>query len=370
MLAAFMLPLGRRRWPTRLWDLIDEEDDVAVGLHLVHQALDAAFKLAPEPGCPPPVRSSPAAGLPYPAAWQGPPPGRCAKPGPRPRRFLPTPGSPIRQGLSLGAAERICTTRWISFSRPMMLSSWPFRALAVKSVQKFWMCLRFFLWKLSFFCWTPAPPKPPFSPGRPPSIWSTGRGGGAAGGEQLVAAVVVVQVHQLGHLLGGRFQLLVGDAHFLHNIVDRLDPQLLGADQAEPLGVLAVHAVGDKDHGRAFLAACTKQHKRFVPFSQFNAARGGFPWKLCPMVGIGLHTGPVFYLTRQSWPECEEAVKKAEIPRGRGPRVLVTILSVCPAPFWRGSRLSKRGHTYCRPSGGFLRKSGRTSRRSKSSWPP
>ena len=196
------------------------------------------------------------------------------------------------------------------------------------------------------------------------------KGGGAPGGEQLVAAVVVVQVHQLGHLLGGRFQLLVGDAHFLHNIVDRLDPQLLGADQAEPLGVLAVHAVGDKDHGRAFLAACTKQHKRFVPFSQFNAARGGFPWKLCPMVGIGLHTGPVFYLTRQSWPECEEAVKKAEIPRGRGPRVLVTILSVCPAPFWRGSRLSKRGHTGCRPSGGFLRKSGRTSQRSKSSWPP
>ena len=36
------------------------------------------------------------------------------------------------------------------------------------------------------------------------------KGGGAPGGEQLVAAVVVVQVHQLGHLLGGRFQLLVG----------------------------------------------------------------------------------------------------------------------------------------------------------------
>ena len=108
------------------------------------------------------------------------------------------------------------------------------------------------------------------------------KGGGAPGGEQLVAAVVVVQVHQLGHLLGGRFQLLVGDAHFLHNIVDRLDPQLLGADQAEPLGVLAVHAVGDKDHGRAFLAACTKQHKRFVPFSQFNAARGGFPGSCVP----------------------------------------------------------------------------------------
>ena len=92
------------------------------------------------------------------------------------------------------------------------------------------------------------------------------QGGCSAGGEQvLFLVIVVVQVHQLGHLGGSRFQLLVGDAHFLHNIVDRLDPQLLGADQAEPLGVLAVHAVGDKDHGRPLFAACTHQHG-FRPF--------------------------------------------------------------------------------------------------------
>ena len=265
MLAAFMLP-SASPVPTRLWTS-----------SMKRMTLPSAFTSSTRPL----MRLSnwprnwvPATSAVKSSSWTslsrslaGTSPRAMRKARPSATAVLPTPGSPIRQGLFLVRRERICTTRWISFSRPMMLSSWPFRALAVKSVQKFWMCLRFFLWKLSFFCWTPAPPKPPFSP------------------------------------------LLVGDAHFLHNIVDRLDPQLLGADQAEPLGVLAVHAVGDKDHGRAFLAACTKQHKRFVPFSQFNAARGGFPWKLCPMVGIGLHTGPVFYLTRQSWPECEEAVK-------------------------------------------------------------
>ena len=56
-----------------------------------------------------------------------------------------------------------------------MLSRPPLLALAVRSVQKLVVNFRFFLWKLSFFCWTPAPPTPPFSPGRPPSIWSTGR---------------------------------------------------------------------------------------------------------------------------------------------------------------------------------------------------
>src|SRR6266508_4121265 len=47
---------------------------------------------------------------------------------------LPTPGSPIRTGLFLVRRERICTTRSISFSRPMTGSSLLARAAAVRSM--------------------------------------------------------------------------------------------------------------------------------------------------------------------------------------------------------------------------------------------
>ena len=63
---------------------------------------------------------------------------------------LPTPGSPIRHGLFFVRRERICTTRSISRSRPMILSSSPRRAFIVRSVQYAAMCLRFDLWKFSF----------------------------------------------------------------------------------------------------------------------------------------------------------------------------------------------------------------------------
>ena len=46
---------------------------------------------------------------------------------------LPTPGSPISTGLFLARRERICTTRWISLSRPMTGSSLPCRAASVRS---------------------------------------------------------------------------------------------------------------------------------------------------------------------------------------------------------------------------------------------
>ena len=46
---------------------------------------------------------------------------------------LPTPGSPIRQGLFFVLLLRIWTTRWISLSRPITGSSLPSRASFVRS---------------------------------------------------------------------------------------------------------------------------------------------------------------------------------------------------------------------------------------------
>ena len=55
----------------------------------------------------------------------------CARPSTT--AVLPTPGSPISTGLFLVRRERIWTTRWISFSRPMTGSSVLLRAAAVRS---------------------------------------------------------------------------------------------------------------------------------------------------------------------------------------------------------------------------------------------
>ena len=52
---------------------------------------------------------------------------------PSARAVLPTPGSPMRQGLFLVRRERIWIIRWISSSRPMTGSSLPARASAVRS---------------------------------------------------------------------------------------------------------------------------------------------------------------------------------------------------------------------------------------------
>ena len=48
---------------------------------------------------------------------------------------LPTPGSPIRQGLFFVLRQRICSVLAISLSLPIMLSSLPSLALSVRSVQ-------------------------------------------------------------------------------------------------------------------------------------------------------------------------------------------------------------------------------------------
>ncbi len=53
---------------------------------------------------------------------------------PSARAVLPTPGSPMRQGLFLVRRERIWVTRSISRSRPMTGSSSPSRAALVRSL--------------------------------------------------------------------------------------------------------------------------------------------------------------------------------------------------------------------------------------------
>ena len=59
---------------------------------------------------------------------------RCASPSTT--AVLPTPASPIRQGLFLERLERICNSRSVSCSRPMTGSSRPCRASSVSSRPK------------------------------------------------------------------------------------------------------------------------------------------------------------------------------------------------------------------------------------------
>ena len=104
---------------------------------------------------------------------------------------------------------------------------------------------------------------------------------GKGGGPALVVLVVVPAVllghqalHTLGaakgghHLIGDALQIIVGDAHLLHHILNGLDAQFLGALEAETLvlGLAAVDA-GHKNHGHVFMASGTKRwlHHGFTP---------------------------------------------------------------------------------------------------------
>jgi hypothetical protein len=91
-------------------DLIDKEDDVALMLDLVNQPLDAALKLAAElvPATRA-VRSSSQSS--FSASLAGTSPETILWAMPSAIAVLPTPGSPIRQGLFLVRRLRICTTR-------------------------------------------------------------------------------------------------------------------------------------------------------------------------------------------------------------------------------------------------------------------
>ena len=103
---------------------------------------------------------------------------------------------------------------------------------------------------------------------RPEELAQEGEGGGAP----LVLLLVGVLRAVLGqllqtldaaegghHLMGERVQVLVGDAHFLHHVVHRLEPQFPGAFQAEALIFgLAVFNFRDKDHCHVLMAASTK----------------------------------------------------------------------------------------------------------------
>ena len=142
---------------------------------------------------------------------------------------LPTPGSPIRQGLFLVRRERICTTRWISFSRPMMLSSWPFRALGGQIGAEVLDVLALLLVEALLFLLDPGAAKAAVFPGAAAQHLVTGRVAAPPGANSSSPLSVVGPGSSAGSSARWPLQLLVGDAHFLHNIVDRLDPQLLGA---------------------------------------------------------------------------------------------------------------------------------------------
>ena len=82
----------------------------------------------------------------------------------------------------------------------------------------------------------------------------------------LVVAVVVrlrlVGEHALqtpervGHLAVEVFQILVGDAHALHQVVHRPDAELLGAFETQALvDGIAVFDFGDEDHRQIFLTS-------------------------------------------------------------------------------------------------------------------
>ena len=66
-------------------------------------------------------------------SWEGTLPWATRWASPSTMAVLPTPVSPMRQGLFLVRRERIWMTRWISLSRPMTGSSRPARASSVRS---------------------------------------------------------------------------------------------------------------------------------------------------------------------------------------------------------------------------------------------
>ena len=78
-----------------------------------------------------PVRSRDTRRLPF--RVSGTSPALIFRARPSATAVLPTPGSPMSTGLFLVRRDRICTTRWISCSRPMTGSIFPSLASLVKS---------------------------------------------------------------------------------------------------------------------------------------------------------------------------------------------------------------------------------------------
>ena len=103
-----------------------------------------------------------------------------------------------------------------------------------------------------------------------------GEGGGAP--VVLVALLLVGLGHQalhpLGpaegghHLVGEVVQVLVGDAHFLHHIINGLDAKLPGALETETLVFgLAALQLGNKDHRHILVTAAA--HSRLHAYHSF-----------------------------------------------------------------------------------------------------
>jgi len=115
-----------------------------------------------------------------------------------------------------------------------------------------------------------------------------------AGGKGIVTVGVAIVFalhggHQGIHFFRHCLQLFVGNAHFFHNIVDRLNAQLLGADYTQTLGVARVCRLADK-HNSGALAAPAAHHHRIIHIL-FNTQKNRAGTRCCQTV-----FGPSFSL--------------------------------------------------------------------------
>ena len=260
-------------------DLIDKEDHIAVSLHLVHQALDPALKLAPELS----------------ARHQG---GQIQQLDlliPQSGRDLPS-GNPQSQALCHGglahagladqtgvvlgpAGENLHhpLDLFLSADDVVQLAG---PGLGCQVCAEVLNVLALLLVEALLLLLDTGAVAPVLT-GLAPKHLVHRHGGRSAGSEQsilfLVRARVTVHIHQLSHLCGSCFQLLIGDTHFFHNIVHRLDAQFLSADKAQPLRVLPADAVGDKHHCRTFFTTCTHQHGTSILSLQDSAGHNHWP---------------------------------------------------------------------------------------------
>ena len=100
----------------------------------------------------------------------------------------------------------------------------------------------------------------------------TGRGGRGGHGVGFVRRVLVRAVRAGGHevievgqradFAGKRFQVVLGDTHLLHDIVERLDAEFACAFKAQALlrGFVRAFDFGDEHHRDVFLASRAHWH--------------------------------------------------------------------------------------------------------------
>ncbi len=88
-------------------------------------------------------------------------------------------------------------------------------------------------------------------------------------------ARITVPAKNVHHLFGHIFKVIIRNAHLLHQIADRLQPQFFGTFQAKPLvDRLVPVQTGHEHHGKSFFASCT--HHIHVSITSFL----NNPWQI------------------------------------------------------------------------------------------